>query len=248
MTPSEPTVPHPKGLWRRALLAAFAAALVSWLGGEAAYRQFVAARDADLPARFRGNQGASAAYLKSSFKVDQARLASATYGMLGGALGLGLGLAGGLSGRVPGAAKRAAAVGLILGATVGAAVPRGVVPLYFRALDGISETEESGDVQWALATHATIWASVGLVGGLALSLGLGAGAGSAVGGALGGILAAVTYEIIGALAFSTSRSGLPVGETAMLRVLAQGFPALAVAVCATLGSARNSRKVVPRSN
>lgn len=232
-------------LWTIVLLAALAAATASWAGGEAAHRRFLVARGADFPVAVRGNQDLSGKYLKSSYRVDQARLASASYGLLGGALGLVLGLAGGLWARTPGAATRAAAAGLILGAASGVAAPRGLVPLYFRALDGVSEVAESSDVLWALGTHASIWAALGAAGGLALGLGLGGGARVAVrtivGGGLGGVLAAVVYEVIGALAFPTARSGLPVADIATLRALSHFIPALAVAAAATLATSPSSR-------
>lgn len=255
MTPADPhpvpdvppagadTVPAPPPfsegrLWRRALLAAVAAALVSWVGGEVGYRKFRATYE-DIPRQLQGRQSSATPHLRMLTRRAHVHKAMASYGLLGAALGMALGLAGGLASRSAGSAARAAAAGLLLGALAGALPPVALVPRYFRALDQATEVSETNDLARALLVHGAVWVAIGLAGGLALGLGTGGRgrpAAAALGGAVGGLVAALLYELVGAFAFPVDRTGLPVADVPALRTLAHLLPSLAVAACATIAS------------
>ena len=162
----------------------------------------------------------------------EARLysASLSFTTLAGLLGLAMGLAGGLARRPAVASVRAAFVGLALGIAVVAPMSLALVSRFFARHD-----PQSVDLLFPLLTHGAIWSAVGAIGGLALGLGLG-GQGrwkaTLAGGLVGGGAATIIYEIVGALAFASSKTDLPLSSSATTRVMAQ----LLVATLSAMGA------------
>lgn len=171
---------------------------------------------------------------------DLARLTAArvgisrtTYATLGGLLGLALGAAGGLS-----RGARCVALGAVLGGTLGAAAGGGVAaivaPLFYRWRDS-----QSTDLLGPLLTLGAIWSAIGAAVGLAFGVGSGdrrRALGALAGAAAGGLLAALVYEVVGALAFSTSRTDLPVSTASATRAGAAMLLALLTAAGAAWGA------------
>jgi len=176
-----------------------------------------------------------------------ARLYSATlsFATLAGLLGLAMGLAGGLARRAAFAGVRAAITGLLLGIAVVASMSLVLVPNFFTRYD-----PQSGDLVLPLLTHGAIWSAVGAIGGLALGLGIG-GQGrwkATLAGALVGAAAAtVTYEIIGALAFASSKTDLPLSSSVTTRGMAQLLVAILSATGAVLALYQPARRGISSS-
>jgi hypothetical protein len=225
---SEPTSwkPPSEGLGRLlalAIVAALMAGAASWLVGE----RIMDAYRADLLPNIEAHPSA-----ESVRRWRDARLYSATltYATMGGFLGLAMGLAGGLLRRSALAAARAAIAGFVLGtiAVASASVP--LVSYFYQARD-----PQSTDLVLPLFTHGAIWSAAGAIGGLALGLGLG-GAGrwkaTMVGAIVGAAAATIVYEIVGALAFATAKTDLPLSASLTTRGMAQ----LLVATLAAIGA------------
>jgi hypothetical protein len=150
----------------------------------------------------------------------QARVYTATFTFttLGGLLGLALGLAGGLARRSVAASSLAAASGLVLGSVAAGVSSLALVSYFYKTFD-----PNSGDLLLPLLTHSAIWSIVGAVAGLAFGLGIG-GRGrwiATLGGGLAGALAAtIIYEIVGAVAFATSKTEMPLSASTATRAMA----------------------------
>jgi hypothetical protein len=176
-------------------------------------------------------------------RLRDARVFSAalTFTAMGGFLGLALGLAGGLARQSIQAGFRAAAVGLLVGAPAAGSLAFLLVSLFFNKYD-----PHSGDLVLPLMTHGAIWSAVGAIGGTAFGLGLG-GKGrwmaTLMGGLLGAAAASVIYEIVGAIAFASSKTDLPLSAALTTRLLAQFSVALLAAVGAAFASNHGARKV-----
>ena len=174
--------------------------------------------------------------------ITLARVLSGTAasGAMGGLLGLALGVAGGASRRSIGAAGIAGGVGLLLGLVGGGVVARLVLPILYARLD-----PQSQDLTIPLLGHAAVWSVSGAVGGLAFGLGAGGRARwkrTLVGGLVGAALAAAVYELVGALAFPTHRTHLPLSATPETRALAQVLVALGTSIGAVLAAGEPGRK------
>jgi hypothetical protein len=175
-------------------------------------------------------------------RLRDARVFSAalTFTAMGGFLGLALGFAGGLARRSVQAGFHAASLGLLVGAAAAGSLAFLLVSLFFNKYD-----PQSSDLVLPLITHAAIWSAVGAIGGTAFGLGLG-GRGrwmaTLVGGLLGAAAASVIYEIVGAIAFASSKTDLPLSAALTTRVLAQFSVALLAAVGAVLASNHSARK------
>src|SRR5262249_8977291 len=87
-----------------------------------------------------------------------------------------------------------------------------------------------------LLTHGAIWSTVGAIAGLMFGLGLG-GKGrwmaTLVGGLAGAAAATIIYEIVGALAFASSKTDLPVSSS----IASRGMAHLLVAILSVGGAA-----------
>src|SRR5262249_47506291 len=167
-----------------------------------------------------------------------------TFTALGGFLGLALGLAGGLARRSALAGASAATAGLLLGAAAVAALSRVLVSYFFKTHD-----PQSNELLLPLLTHGAIWSTVGAIAGLMFGLGLG-GKGrwkATLAGGLGGaVTATIIYEIVGALAFASRKTDLPVSSS----IASRGMAHLLIAILTAAGAAwalRQSprRKAVP---
>jgi hypothetical protein len=165
-------------------------------------------------------------------RLRDARLYSATltYTTMAGFLGMALGWAGGMARWSLSASVRAAILGLLLGTAATASMALGLVPNFYKRYD-----PQSGDLVLPLLTHGAIWSTVGAIGGLAFGLGLG-GKGrwkaTLVGGLAGAGAATIIYEIVGALAFASSHTDLPLSSSITTRGMAQ----LLVAILSAVGA------------
>ena len=146
--------------------------------------------------------------------------ATFTFTTLGGLLGLALGLAGGLARRSTLASAQAAVLGLVLGSVVAASCSLILVSNFYTIRD---RDAQSVDLTLPLLTHGAIWSTVGAVAGLAFGLGIG-GRGrwkATLGGGLAGaVAAAVIYELVGAVAFASSKTEMPLSASVATRALA----------------------------
>jgi vacuolar-type H+-ATPase subunit I/STV1 len=171
-----------------------------------------------------------------------ARLYSATltFTTMGGFLGLAMGLAGGLARCSVLASVRAAILGLLLGAAAVGLMALVLVSIFFQRHD-----PQSGDLVLPLLTHGAIWSAVGAIGGLAFGLGL-AGRGrwkaTLVGGLVGAAAATIVYEIVGALAFASDKTDLPVSSSITTRAMAQLLVAILSAVGAVLALRQSAKR------
>jgi hypothetical protein len=227
----------PLTTFRRLLICAVGAALAagatSWLAGE----YILAAYQSDLLPPLRISPT-----VDDIRRLSAARVASATlsFTAMGGFLGLAMGLAGGLARRSASASAQAAILGLLLGTATAASIAFVVVTLFFKHHD-----PQSVDLVLPLLTHGAIWSGVGVIGGLAFGLGLGSRGrwkATLVGGFVGAAAATVVYEIIGALAFASNKTDLPLSASVTTRGMAQLLVALLAAVGAALalrGSVNN---------
>lgn len=124
-----------------------------------------------------------------------------------------------LARRAAGASVRAAIAGLLLGIALVAPIALLLVSNFFTKYDPHSE-----DLVFPLLTHGAIWSAVGAIGGLAFGLGIG-GQGrwkaTPVGGLVGAAAATIIYEIVGALAFASSKTELPLSSSIATRGMAQ---------------------------
>jgi hypothetical protein len=157
--------------------------------------------------------------------------ATATFAAMGGLLGLAMGLAGGMAGRSAASLGKAAGAGLLVGACIVGLTAFAAVSLFYKMHD-----PQSGELILPMLTHGAIWAVAGGIGGLAFGLGVG-GNGRRVtaalsGGLIGAAIAAVIYEIVGAVAFPTSKTDLPLSSSVATRGLAQ----ILVAISSSLGA------------
>ena len=219
-----------------ALAAGLLAGGIGWLGGEAileAYRTVLnprIGRDVDPEAirRFAN------AHLTS---------ASGTFAGLGASLGLFLGLAGGLARRSASGGVRAALAGALIGPALGAGVSLLVLPGYFKGHD-----PQSHDLMTPMLTLGAICSAVGASGGLAFGLGLGGRdriVKAAVGGLIGAALGTVVYELVGAVAFPTSKTELPISHALATRAILHVAVATLAAVGSGLALGLSSRRPAP---
>jgi hypothetical protein len=214
-----------------ALVAGLLAGVAAWLAGEAileAYR-------ADLNPKMQREVDAQVGR-----RFARAHLASAsgTYAALGAIVGVSLGLAGGLARRSASAGARAALLGCVVGSIAGVSTSLLVLPNFFKHHD-----PQSVDLVSPMLTLGSICSSVGAAGGLAFGIGLGGRdrwVKSLVGGLLGAAVATVVYEVIGAIAFPTDKTELPISHAhatrAMLHVLVAALTAVGAALALTLSS------------
>lgn len=173
-------------------------------------------------------------------RITKARIESGTlsYGFTGALVGLMLGLAGGISRKSVKAAAVAGLLGLLIGGLVEGSTSRLALWLIYMKFDPQAE-----DILPSLLSHQALWDVVGLTGGLALGLGLG-GPGrwwkTAIGGMIGAALAAVVFEFVGALVFSTHGTHQPVADSLETRIMAHLLIPLGSAIGAVL-AARDPR-------
>ena len=171
-----------------------------------------------------------------------ARLYSATliFTTMGGLLGMTMGLAGGLARCSVFASARAAILGLLLGTAAVGCLALVLVSIFFKRYD-----PQEGDLVLPLLTHGAIWSAVGAIGGLAFGLGLG-GQGrwkaTLLGGLVGAAAATIVYEIVGALAFPSSKTDMPVSSSITTRGLAQLLVAILSAGGAVLALNQSPKK------
>jgi hypothetical protein len=216
-----------------ACVAALLAGVASLLVGEEILNRY----QSDLNPPIQNNPSP-----ESVRRWKDARLYSATFTFttLGGLLGLAMGLAGGLARRSISAGALAAILGLLVGSAVAGFFSLILVSFFFKSYD-----PQSGDLTFPLLTHGAIWSAVGAVGGLAFGLGLG-GRGrwkaTLVGGLAGAAAATVVYELVGALAFASSKTDLPLSSSSTAR----GMALLLVASLSSIGAVLALRQPAKR--
>ena len=225
--------------WLLALAAGVVAGTLAWLSVEGAlraYRSSLAPAMKPFPTP------------EETMKILRAQVQSGTvaFGAMGALFGLAFGLAGGASRRSAGAAGASAIPGLVLGGLAVAGTAWLILPIIYIQMD-----PQSNDLTIPLLCHAAVWSVAGAVGGTAFGLGVGGRARwgrTALGGLLGAALATVAYELVGALAFPTHRTHLPVSGSPETRALAQILVGLGTAVGSVLATAepkpRSKRKPI----
>jgi len=214
-------VPQNKGrLLSIAIVAGLLAGLASSLAGERIMSRYQSALVPALKAHPAPGdmQGERDARLYSSVL---------SFTAMGGVLGLAMGLAGGLASRSVIAGLAAGISGLLLGAAAAASISHVLVSNFFK-----SRIPESTDLVLPLLTHGAIWSAVGVIGGLAFGLGAG-GKGrwkaTILGGLVGAAAATIVYEIVGAVAFASSKTDLPLAGSSTTRGMAQLLVAILTA-------------------
>ncbi len=164
---------------------------------------------------------------------------------MGGLLGLTMGLAGGLVRRSISASTGAALLGLLLGTAVTGFTAVVLAANFFKRYD-----PQLGDLVLPMVTHGAIWSAVGAIAGLAYGLGLG-GRGrwkaTLVGGLAGGAAATIVFEFVGAFAFASSKTDLPVSSSINTRAMAQFLVAI-VSVVGAVVALRGSVKAEAASS
>ncbi len=219
----DPKLAGSSRLFALALVAGITAGAASWFAGEF----ILDAYKSELNPNLKSTPDAGVIR-----KFNEARIASATrtFGAMGGILGLTMGLAGGLARRSPSAGIRSAVLGLLFGVAAVSSTALVVLPIFFKKYD-----PQSGDLVLPLLTHSAIWSAVGAIGGLAFGLGLG-GQGrwkaTLVGGLVGGAAATIIYEIVGAVAFATSKTELPLSSS----ITTRGIAHLLVPILTAIGA------------
>jgi hypothetical protein len=166
-----------------------------------------------------------------------------TFTTTGGLLGLAMGLAGGLARRSASASARAAILGLVLGTATAGGIASILVPIFFKVVD-----PQSVSLVIPLLTQGAIWASIGAVSGLVFAVGLGGRSRwitTLVGGLVGAAAAAIVYEIVGALAFSSDHTDLPLSSSITTRGMAQLLVATFSAIGAVLALHQSPKKETP---
>ncbi len=180
-------------------------------------------------------------------RLREARIYAATFNFaaLGATLGLAMGLAGGLARRSAWSGARAAILGLVLAAAAAAALSLVLVPNFFKKHD-----PQSNELTLPLLTHGTIWTPVGAITGLVFGIGLG-GRGrwkaTLLGGFVGAAAATVVYEVVGALAFATYKTDLPLSSSSTTRGMALGLVAIFSAVGAVSALHEAAKSKAPSS-
>ena len=227
---------RPCSLWRIgaiALTAGATAGLVSWITCEWVHDVF--------RPRLIAIPQWEALWMEPSVESQYAaelKNAALTNAVLGCAVGFAMGLAGGLGAR---AASRGIFVGLgaqAAGLLVGALAALAFIPVFHPVSPRPFQTVTT-DVWLPLMSHASVWGSIGAVGGAAFSIGSGykprfrSAIGSAIVGAL---LAAVLFQLIGTcLPLDAGATG-PVARWSVVRLMAMLLPNLMIAAGAALGT------------
>ncbi len=248
---SDPSAaPSASRLVAMAVMAGLIAGVVSWLIGEAVVTVF--------RPPYQATHVMGQTIMKASFQDQSAadtKNATLAFAVLGGMLGAALGMAGGLARKSTRAGLESSVVGLVLGVALGALASLALLPVYFMALERAQE-ELSRDLTLPLFVHGGIWAACGLAGGLAFGIGLGVGRtrviNAALGGLMGAVVGAVLYEVIGAMAFPTGKTTIPLPIDGKVRLLARLLVAtlsgmLAAVVINMQGRQPNTAKHTPRS-
>jgi len=222
----------PARLWIWALGAGLASGLGAWLMGEGllvAYHDELFPRSGAFPPPEVG----------LAVIATKTLVATLTFAALGALLGHALGVAGGGARRCAGAAGWAGLTGLIVGGVAGGAAALGLLPIYFANQNPLDDS-----LLLPLLTHAGVASAAGVAGGLALGLGIRGSVGRTLGGGLlGAVGGAILYELVGALAFPSGRTGEPLSATPVTRL----FFFLAVALLTAMGAVWMARTPAPRS-
>jgi len=223
-----------RNLLRLCLTVGLLAGSLSWGVEEVSLRYF--GPSYHLNKEHSRSAAASGAELARQRLKSMTRTAMTSYGLLGGLLGLGLGMVGG---RARGSSARGATaglMGLLLGGVACAVPSLLLVPRYY------TELAAAGDLTFPLRVHLGMWVNVGVAGGLALAAGLGSwsrGFPTLLGGALGAAFGTACYEFLGAVAFPTAETNLPLSLSFGSRLTAH----LAVAVLSALGAGGAARYI-----
>jgi hypothetical protein len=215
--------------WGFALAAGIASGLVAWLAGEASHDLFKSAT------RTVNSKGMIA--LKITDRREAASAAAwnsaLTFMLLGATLGAAMGVAGGLARRSRSAAGRAALIGLTAGACGSVAMSALLLPPY-NIYKQRNPDEAARDLVLPVLVHAAIWATAGAAAGAAFGVGLGsdraAGGRLLTGGLLGAAVAAVVYELVGAVVFTSATTAQFVSETWQPRLFASLIMTLFTAI------------------
>jgi hypothetical protein len=170
---------------------------------------------------------------------------AATFSTMGGFFGLAMGLAGGLACGSIYRGVWGAIAGLLLGTSVAACTSMMVVAPFYRNYD----PSKSGLV-YPMLMHGAVWSTVGAIGGLMFGLALerpGRWKETVLGGLVGAAGATVVYEIVGALAFATDKTDLPLAASITTRGMAHLLVAILSAVGVAVALEQSSTRQSPSS-
>jgi hypothetical protein len=212
------------------LAAGLAAALASWLMGEATQSWFAVTRVRGPGPPTIEEQRVARAELEAS----ETKTAALAIGLLGGALGLAMGIAGGLVRGSLGAGAKAGLAGLAVGAGAGALAASAMMPIYFSLVDRDPLSRNALGIP--LLIHICVWSPIGAAGGCAWGLGLGRNnvlPRAVLSGLLGALIGSIIYEFVGALVFPLAMTTRPIsvtwGSRLLARLLVAGLAATGVA-------------------
>ncbi len=209
------------------LTAGLFAGLLSWAVEEVDLRYF--GPSYRVSKENERNASASGAELARQRLETMTRTAMTSNGLLGGLLGLGLGFVGGRSRGLWTRAVIAGFLGLLFGGVACSLPSWLIVPRCYVDLAA------ADDLTFPLKVHLGMWINAGVAGGLALAVGLGSwrrGILTVLGGALGAAFGTALYEFLGAVAFPTAETNLPLSLEIASRLTAH----LAVAVFSAVGA------------
>jgi hypothetical protein len=211
--------------------AALVAGLLAWGIGEKTYDYY---RPSVGPQRGSGDFAA----LNREKRIADQKNTAIAFGTFGALLGLLSGAAGGALGRsIPGGAS-AALSGLVLGGMGGALLSYGLAPIFAGFY-----SDEAPSLLLPFLVRGTIWAVVGMIGGLALALGWRGSRGipgALIGGMAGSVCGTIAFEVVNALLFPGDRNDAVIPSSTPSRLLAY----LIVSVGAAIGAVLSGR---PRS-
>jgi hypothetical protein len=223
-----------------AITAGLIAGAASWFAGEVIFNRY----ESDLTPTLKLQPTPDD---MRRWRHAQLYSATLTFAALGGLFGLAMGFSGGLGRRSVIASTTAAILGLVLGTVAAFSVAILLVSNFYK-----KHEPQSVDMVLPLLTHGGIWAAVGAIGGLAFGLGLGAHGRwktSVLGGVLGAAAATVIYEIVGALAFASLKTDLPLSASITTRGMAQllvaTLPAVGIGVALGQSPKRKAESSAP---
>jgi hypothetical protein len=164
--------------------------------------------------------------------VAAARNGALAFGVLGLFLGGCLGLAGGLA-RRSSFAVAAGGLGSVLGFAAGVGASLALLPFCIASRIRYPENE----LVISFLMHGAIWGLLGALAGLAFAVGLGERplwVRALTAGFIGALVGAVTFELIGAVAFPGAKTDDPISRTWATRLMARLLVTVATAAALTL--------------
>jgi hypothetical protein len=215
-------------VWPAALVGAVVAILGAGLAGELTNGVFQP--EMEMVANPFGKLSPQAT--AKTVNAAEMRNAIVAQAVLGCAIGLAFGLAGWLAGGKLGRAIIVALVAQAVGALVGALAAWALARLLYRSL-----IPNMNDLTTPILIHASIWAAIGAVGGIAFALGagrLGRAFPAAAAACVAGFAASALYQLFGDVFFPGGGATEVVATSRSVRLLGVGLYAVLIAGAAAL--------------